>query len=153
MWRRKSCPGKIGRPWIPRTHIAFIKHISADQPGGGEDKIAEELAAKFDIHHAPSTIRRYMLPRTPRGDQTWRTFVRNQAKELWACDFLTQCTAFFAVTYVFVIMEIDSRRIVHVNVTTNPTLPWIKQQIREATGEDHAPRVRCIQAGKTTPQP
>ena len=71
-----------------------------------------------------------------RGDQTWRTFIRNHAKEVWACDFLTQYTAFFAVVYVFVIMEIGSRRIVHVNVTTNPTLPWVKQQIREATAWD-----------------
>jgi len=140
MWRRKSRPGKIGRPRIPRKHIAFIKRISSDQPGWGEDKIAEELAAKFGVHHSPSTIRGYMVRRTPRGDQTWRTFVRRHAKELWACNFMTQYTAFFAIAYVFVIMEIESRRIVHVNVTTNPTLPWVKQQIREATSEDTSPR-------------
>jgi putative transposase len=119
MWRRKSRPGKIGRPRIPREHIAFIKRISADQPGWGEDKIAEELAAKFGIQHSPSTIRRYMIPRAPRGNQTWRTFVRNHANDLWACDFLTQYTAFFAIAYVFIIMEIDTRRVVYFNVTTN----------------------------------
>jgi hypothetical protein len=43
---------------------------------------------------------------------------------------LAQYTAFLAVAHVFVIMEIGSRRIVHVNVTTNPTLSWVKQQIR-----------------------
>jgi hypothetical protein len=47
--------------------------------------------------------------------------------------FLTQYTACFAVAYVFIIMEIESRRIVHFNVTINPTLLWVKQQIREAT--------------------
>ncbi|MFC1573478.1 helix-turn-helix domain-containing protein, partial [Candidatus Eisenbacteria bacterium] len=140
MWRRKSRPGKIGRPRIPRKHIAFIKRISSDQPGWGEDKIAEELAAKFGVHHSPSTVRGYMVRRTPRGDQTWRTFVRNHAKELWACDFMTQYTAFFAIAYVFIIMQIDTRKIVHVNVTTNPTLPWVKQQIREATSDDIVPR-------------
>jgi putative transposase len=75
----------------------------------------------------------------PRRDQTWHTFVRNHAKEIWACDFLTQYTALFAVAYVFVIMEIGSRRIVHVSVTTAPTLPWVKQQIREATAWDTTP--------------
>ncbi len=144
IWRRKSRSGKIGRPRIPRTHIAFIKRISADQPGWlagwGEDKIAEELAAKFGIHHAPSTIRVYMVRRRPRGDQTWRTFIRNHASEVWACDFLTQYTAFFAIAYVFVMMEVGTRRIVHVNVTSHPTLPWVKQQIREATGWDESPR-------------
>ncbi len=142
LWRRKSRSGKIGRPCIPRRHISFIRRISGDHPEWGEDKIAEELVAKFGIEHSTSTIRRYMVPRrtTPRGDQTWRIFVSNHAKELWSCDFLTQYTALFTVAYVFVIMEIESRRIVHVNVTTNPTLFWVKQQIREATGWDKTPR-------------
>ncbi len=140
-WRRKSGPS-IGRPQIPREHIAFIHRISGDHPEWGEDKIAEEFAAKFGIQHSPSTIRRYMVHRQgpPRGKQIWRTFIRNHAKEVWACDFLTQYTAFFAVAYVFVIMEIRSRRIVHVNVTTNPTLSWVKQQIREATALGQTPR-------------
>ena len=142
LWRRRSNTGQIGRPRIPGKHIAFIQRISGDHPEWGEDKIAEELAAKFGIEHAASTIRRYMVPRrsTPRGDQTWRTFVRNHAKEVWACDFLTQYTALFAVVYVFVVMEIHSRRILHVNVTVNPTILWVKQQIREATAWSQTPR-------------
>jgi len=142
LWRRKSRSAKIGRPRIPREHIAFIRRMSGDHSDWGEDKIAEELAAKFGIEHSTSTIRCYMIPKpnAPRGDQTWRTFIRNHGKEVWACDFLTQHTAFFAVAYVFVIMEIGSRRIIHVNVTSNPTLPWVKQQIREATTENQTPR-------------
>ena len=52
--------------------------------------------------------------------------MRNHATELWACDFLSQHTATFTVAYVFVIMEIASRRIVHTNVTTTPTLAWVQ---------------------------
>jgi putative transposase len=142
LWRRRSLQGKVGRPRIPREHIAFVRRISGDHPEWGEDKIAEEFAAKFGIHHSASTIRRYMIRRTdgPRKTRTWHTFIQNHAKEVWACDFLTQYTAFFAVAYVFVIMEVGSRRIVHANVTTNPTLPWVKQQIREATAWDQTPR-------------
>jgi putative transposase len=121
---------------------AFIQRISHDHPEWGEDKIAEEFAAKFAICHSASTIRRYMVPRdrTPRGDQTWRTFIRNHSRDVWACDFLTQHTALFAIACVFVVMEIHSRRIVHVNVTANPTLSWVKQQIREATDWGQNPR-------------
>ena len=36
-------------------------------------------------------------------------------------------------------MEIASRRIVHVNVTTSPTLAWVKQQFREATPSGDSP--------------
>jgi len=142
LWRRKSHSGRIGRPRIPRKHISFIQRISGDHPEWGEDRIAEELAAKFGIEHSTSTIRRYMVPRRsrPRGDQSWRTLVRNHAKGLWACDFLIQHTALYSVAYIFIIMEIHSRRIVHFNVTTNPTLPWVKQQIRQATPWDMTPR-------------
>ncbi len=100
LWRRKCGPG---RPRIPRKHIEFIKRISADHPEWGEDKIAQELAAKFGVNHSGSTIRRYMVPRRPRpprGGQRWRTFVKNHASEMWSCDFLTQYTALFTVVSI-----------------------------------------------------
>jgi putative transposase len=74
------------------------------------------------------------------GNQTWRLFVRNHAKELWACDFLTQYTVTFTVVYVFVVMEIASRHLVHFNVTTTPTLAWVKRQLRDATPWGATPR-------------
>lgn len=56
LWRRTSRGAKVGRPRIPRKHIAFIQRISGDHPEWGEDRIAEELTAKFGIRHSPSTI-------------------------------------------------------------------------------------------------
>jgi len=98
IWRRRSRTCRVGRPRIPGEHRAFIRRISGDHPDWGEDRIAEELAAKFDFHHSGNTIRRYMIVRRPpRAKQTWRIFINNHAKEVWACDFLTQYTAFFAV--------------------------------------------------------
>jgi hypothetical protein len=38
LWRKKRRPS-IGRPRIPRQHIAFIQRISTDHPDWGEDKI------------------------------------------------------------------------------------------------------------------
>ena len=138
-WRWKS--GKPGRPRIPAKHIAFIRRISSQQPGWGEDRIAEELAIKLGVKHSTSTIRRYMVNRRgPRGGQTWKTFIRNHASQVFAVDFLTQYTAFFTVAYVFVVMEIATRRIVLINVTTSRGLAWVKQHIRQATAWGKAPR-------------
>jgi putative transposase len=138
-WRWKS--GKPGRPRIPAEHIAFIRRISSEQPGWGEDRIAEELAIKLGVKHSTSTIRRYMVKRRgPKGGQTWKTFVKNHASQMFAVDFLTQYTALFTTVYVFVVMEIASRRIVLINVTTSPGLAWVKQQIRQATAWGKAPR-------------
>jgi putative transposase len=119
----------------------MIRRISSDQPGWGQDRIAEELAIKLGIRHSTSTIRKYMVRRRgSRGGQTWRTFVKNHASQIFAVDFLTQHTALFAVVYVFVIMEIAPRRIVLVNATTSPGLAWVKQQIRQATAWGKGPR-------------
>ncbi len=140
-WRRKSRAKKIGRPRIPREHINFIRRMSADNPTWGEDKIFEELSLKFGIKHSTSTIRKYMVKRRcPSDRQTWRAFIKNHGREIFACDFLTQHTAFFAVIYVFVVMELGTRRIVHINVTEHPSLPWVKRQILHVSDFDGSPR-------------
>ena len=51
--------------------------------------------------------------------------------EIIACDFFTSVTATFQVMYVFIAIEIGSRRILHVNVTDHPTAEWTRQQFRE----------------------
>jgi hypothetical protein len=140
-WRRKSRTRKIGRPAIPREHIDFIGRISTDNPSWGEDKIFEELDLKFGIKHSTSTIRKYIVKRRSPGDrQTWKTFLKNHGHEIFACDFVTQHTALFSVIYVFVVMELNTRRIVHINVTTHPSLPWVKRQILDLSAFDCSPR-------------
>jgi len=72
--------------------------------------------------------------------QTWATFLRNHAKEVWACDFLHTYDLFFRSLFVFVIIELGSRRLVHFGVTRNPTDAWLAQQLREATPFAQGPR-------------
>src|SRR4030042_5682713 len=136
-WRKKSL-NRPGRPAIPKEHIEFIRRISSDHPEHGEDRIALELEVKFGICHACSTVRRYMVKRRggPRDSQAWRSFLKNQAKAMWSCDFFVQHTVRFQVLYVFVVMEIASRKVIHFHVTDHPTLEWTKQQIRNACFEE-----------------
>jgi transposase InsO family protein len=64
------------------------------------------------------------------------TFVRNHAQGILACDLFVAVTASFRVLYVFVVMEVGTRRIAHCNVTAHPTADWTLQQFREViTGE------------------
>ena len=49
-------------------------------------------------------------------------------------------TVAFRVLYVFLVLRHDRRRIVHFNVTTNPTVQWIAQQIVEAFPYDQTSR-------------
>src|SRR5260370_23469899 len=92
---------------------------------------------------SPRTVRSYWpSPSSPRGarrtsSQHWRTFVQNHAESLVACDFLVAVTANFRVLYVFVVMEVGSRQILHHNVTEHPPAGGTMQQFREALPSDH----------------
>ena len=77
---------------------------------------------------------------SPGAQQTWKTFLENHGHEIFACDFMTQHTALFAVIYVFAVMQLGTRRIVHINVTTQPSLPWVKMQVRHISAFDRKPR-------------
>ena len=76
----------------------------------------------------------------PRGDQRLPTFVRNHASAILACDFCVVVTATFRLLYVFIVIEHQTRRIVHCNVTAHPTAAWTLQQLREAIPSDHSYR-------------
>src|SRR5712692_5929336 len=100
----------------------------------GEERIASELLLKLGIRVSPRTVMRYMPPSAaPRGgaqSQMWATFVRNHASAVLACDFFVAVTVTFRVFYVFVILEVGTRRILHWNVTDHPTADWTAQQFR-----------------------
>jgi len=54
-----------------------------------------------------------------------------------ACDFFVSVSLTFRFLYVFVAMEIGSRRIQHCNVTAHPTAEWTTQQFREVFDDVH----------------
>jgi hypothetical protein len=127
-WRWKS--RKHGRPGLPKSLREFIREIGCENPTWGEERIANELFLKLGIRLSPRTVRKYLDAGRPRGNsgQRWATFVRNHAKAIVACDFLTAVIANFRVLYVFVAMGIGSRRIPHCNVSEHPTTEWTTQQ-------------------------
>jgi putative transposase len=132
-WKRKS-RAKSSQPKIPLETITLIKEMAANNYLWGADRIQGELL-KLKIKVAKRTIQRYMRqarPQRPRG-QTWATFLRNHANDIWACDFLQLHDLFFRPLFAFVITELGSRRIVHVGATRSPTDAWVAQQLREAT--------------------
>ncbi|MBZ5606019.1 MAG: integrase core domain-containing protein, partial [Acidobacteriia bacterium] len=129
-----------GRPRLPSYIRELVREMARENPIWGEGKIADELSLKLGIKVSPRTVRKYLGMDHPRGrgsDQRWTTFVRNHAKAIVACDFFVSVTATFRIVYVFVAMEIGSRRILHCNVTDHPTAEWTTQQFREILAETH----------------
>jgi hypothetical protein len=136
-WRYKSRPG---RPRIPIELRQLIRQMALNNVSWGEERIANELLLKLGIRVSPRTVRKYM-PKCPRGgprrDQSWRTFVRNHASAIVACDICIAVTATFRLFYVLVVIEHGSRSLLHCNVTEYPTVEWTLQQLREAIPSDH----------------
>src|SRR6516162_990642 len=142
LWRWKSRPR--GRPRVPTDLQELIFKMAQENPMWGEERIAAELLLKLGIRVSPRTVRRYMPPDSGPGkrvpSQRWMTFVRNHARGMLASDFLVVVTARFRVLYVFVVMEVGTRKIVHFNVTDHPTADWTLQQFREVTMEEQSHR-------------
>jgi putative transposase len=105
--------------------------------GGSLMGCGTELAEllKLGLQVSKRTIQKYLkqMPRLRPSGQTWSTFVRNHAADIWGCDLVQTYDVFFRTIFVFVIIELESRQIIHVNVARLPSNNWVAQQPREAT--------------------
>jgi putative transposase len=105
--------------------------MATDNVSWGEEPIANELKLELGIRVSPRTVEKCLQNgrpvRTPDPKQRWLTFVHSHAKAIVACDFFVVVTATFRTLYVFVIMELGTRRILNQNVTAHPTAEWTLQ--------------------------
>jgi transposase InsO family protein len=141
-WRWKSSPH--GRPRLPADLRQLIAEMAVENRTWGEERIASELLVKLGLRVSPRTVRRYMpsgsgSTRGP-GSQAWSAFVRNHARSVLACDFFVTVTVGLRILYVFVVMEVGTRRILHWNVTDHPTAAWTAQQFRMVVSGDEPHR-------------
>ena len=141
-WRWKS--RAPGRPRIPAALQQLIAAMARANTTWGEERIAAELLLKLGLRVSPRTVRRYLpkggRPRDRVSSQRWSTFVRNHAEAILACDFFVSMTVRFRTLYVFVVLEVGTRRIVHWNVTEHPTADWTVQQFRAIVPGDQQQR-------------
>jgi len=140
-WRRKSRAATSPRKAkVSAETIALIREMAAANRLWGAERIRGELL-KLNIRAAKWTIQKYMRGARPprRSSQTWATFLHTHASAIWACDFLPVTDLLFRQVYTFFIIELATRRVVHVAVTRHPTDAWVAQQLREATPECAVP--------------
>ena len=139
-WKYRSKP-KSAQAKVAAETIALIKEMARNNRLWGAERIRGELL-KLDIRVCKRTIQKYLRhvrPPRPRG-QNWRTFLHNHSAEIWACDFLQVTDLFFRSLFAFFIIELKSRKVIHVGVTKSPIDSWVAQQLREATPYGQAPK-------------
>ena len=136
-WRWKS--RRRGRPKIDPEIRQLVRRMCRANPLWGAPRIHGELL-KLGFEVSEATVSNYMIRRRGPPSQTWRTFLRNHVSDIIALDFFTVPTATFRVLFVLIILSHDRRRILHFNVTANPTAQWTARQLLEACGTDDTPR-------------
>jgi hypothetical protein len=132
LWRWRSRTRPASR-LVPET-VALVRSMASANRLWGAERIRGELL-KLGVKVSKRTIQRYMRaarPRTPQG-QRWSTFLRNQAPEIWACDFLQAYDAFFRPIFALVSIEVASRKVALAATTRFPSQAWVTQQLSNAT--------------------
>ena len=105
-WRWRSRP-RGGRPKSSEEIRVLIRRLASENPNWGAPKIHGELQ-KLGFVISERTV---------------------------AFDFFTVPTVTFKVLYCFFVIEHGRRKILHFNVTCQPTADWVIQQLREAFPE------------------
>jgi transposase InsO family protein len=146
-WKWKSRQ-RNDQPRISAETIALIRWMAEENPLWGAERMHGELlkppaaGGKPGFSIAKRSIQRYIghtpAPREP--SQTWSTFLKTHARDVWACDFVPVIDLLFRQLFVFFIVELESRRVVHFAVTRHPSQFWTAQQLREATSDSQSPR-------------
>jgi len=137
-WRWKSRP-LGGRPQIDTELRGLIRQMSMENPLWGAPHIHGELL-KLGFEIAQSSVAKYMVKRQAPPSQGWRTFLQNHAPDIAAMDLFVVPTISFDLLYAFVVVRLDRRDLVWINVTTHPTAEWVARQITEAFPWNEAPR-------------
>jgi Integrase core domain len=135
-WKSRSLGG---RPQIDADLRALIPRMSADNPLWGAPRIHGELL-KLGFEVAQSSVAKYMVKRCGPSSPGWRTFLRNDAPDIAVMDLFVAPTIGFDLLYVLVIVRLERRNLVWINVTPHPTAEWIARQITEAFPWNEAPR-------------
>src|SRR4030081_403099 len=137
-WRWKS-RRRGERPQIETELRALIRQMSTENFLWGAPRIHGELL-NLGFSVPRSSVAKYMIKRRGPPSQEWRTFLRNHAPDIAAMDLFVVPTIGFKLLYGFVILRLDRRDLVWINVTTNPTADWIARQVTESFPWEMAPR-------------
>ena len=119
-WTKLIRSGKQGRPAAAKEVRDLIRRVSSTNSLWGSPRILGELS-RIGIVIAKSTVEKYMVRSRKPPSSTWKAFLNNHVKDLVAIDFFVVPTVRNQVLFVFLVLVHDRRRVLHFNVTPNPT--------------------------------
>jgi putative transposase len=142
---RRPGPGK---PRLDPETVELIIRIARENPRWGYLRIGGELlklGTRVSATAIRTVLRRHGLGPAPRrSGPSWSEFLRSQAHGILAFDFFTVETAWLRTLYVLFAIELGSRRVHALGVTTNPDSSWMTQQARNLAVEQRLQAIRFV---------
>jgi putative transposase len=138
-WARLSNPQRRrrGRPSTAAELRQLIEQRAAANPLWRASRIHGEFEM-LGIAISERTVSRILCKLRRPPNQTWRTFLHNHIGQLISIHFFTVPTITMSVLFVWIVLEHDRRKVLHLNVTEHPTGTWTPQQIVEAFADRKA---------------
>ncbi len=139
-----------GRPRIDREIERLVVRLARENDWGFERIEGELKKLGYTISHETvgNILRRYGIPPAPEREPSpsWRHLMTHYKNQLLACDFFTVETLFLQTIYVFMFIEIGSRRVHFAGCTAHPNGTWVEQQARQIMWEltDREPNIRFL---------
>lgn len=138
---------RTGRPPLDPALVSLIIQIAKQNPRWGAIRIKGELKGlgyMVGVTTIRMILRRSGVGPAPRRGPSWSEFLRAQAHSILATDFFTVETALLRTLYVFFVIEVGSRRVKILDVTSNPDGAWVTQQARNLATQGGLENVRFL---------
>jgi len=143
--RRWTYPNRPGRPPLGEESVDLICQLAQENPRWGYMRIVGEMR-KLGVAVSATAVRRVLRrhglgPAPRRSGPSWSDFIRVQAKTILATDFFHVDTVFGQRFYGLFVIELDTRVVRLLGVTTHPNGLWMAQMTRNLVFNLHdAPR-------------
>jgi hypothetical protein len=133
-WRWTYSHRRPGRPALPGETVELVCRLARENPPWAYLRTVGELrklGVPVSKGAVAAVLRRNGLRPAPwRQGPSWSDFLRAQATGILAPDFFTVGTVLLRRCYVLFVVEVKSRTVHVLGVTTNPAGPWAAQVAR-----------------------
>ena len=124
-----------GRRPLDQETINLIIEMKKLNPTWGGQRISDELA-KIGYKACADTVRKYLEiyglhDPSPRQGLSWKEFIDNHKFKI-SIDFTSLISIMGYQLFIFVMINLDTRKLLWINATYSPNFDWLAQQFKNA---------------------